>query len=464
MRAQKALYEDLKENKAGYFAARVAKRLITDCYGRGVVRGAVEIANLILNSGHPDPTKAESIKTADVTPITLRYPLQLLLAVQAGKPWPAEPRRTQVDKRSYTCRALQDCPPWTLYGGRGANAQVHMLSAYEFWRHYRLKQAKHPYTSNLQKHHLDPDKYHAELTEEGLEKVQRGSRALAAGVDYVIREEGGSHWAPLGAGRSAKAYRHDWVVAKKKRPSVPVVQGAGASKTREEQAMRILVLFFPWVNDAQEATPQVPFVGDFWQPRMTDWCQALREHAGRVGFPTQEVKTLVLNFVFTYCLPRELQLVDGLAENSDNEGLVDELQDLELDEDELLEATATHVRGGAAEEEDALETKGEGDDLPGASSTKLHDLTVHMLGLSASVWHSARDSGNPEAAERRRAMEAAAGNIVDHERALQAGRAGLKKRKESSGGGLVGGGDEQMGDVEAGIRSSGRLDLSVSSI
>ena len=86
MRSQQALYEDLKENKAGYFAARASKRLITDCYGRGVVRGAVEIANLILHSGNSDPTKAKSVKTSDVAELALHYPLQLLRAVQAGEP------------------------------------------------------------------------------------------------------------------------------------------------------------------------------------------------------------------------------------------------------------------------------------------------------------------------------------------------------------------------------------------
>ena len=31
-----------------------------------------------------------------------------------------------------------------------------------------------------------------------------------------------------------------------------------------------------------------------------------------------------MNFVFTYCLPRQMRLVDGLAENSDNEDIEDE--------------------------------------------------------------------------------------------------------------------------------------------
>ena len=175
MRAQQALYEELIESKAGYFAARAAKRLITDCYGKGVVRGAVEIANLVLNSSHPDPTKAESVKTAQVWQIAVLHPLQVLRAVQAGREWPTEPRRAQVDKRSYIRRKLQDCPPWTLYGGRGANPAVHALSAYEFSRHYYVKQAKHPYTSNLQMHHGDPDHYQAELTESGFEKLQSGN-------------------------------------------------------------------------------------------------------------------------------------------------------------------------------------------------------------------------------------------------------------------------------------------------
>ena len=258
--------------------------------------------------------------------------------------------------------------------------------------------------------------------------------------------------APIG-GQGAKAYRHDWIIAKRKRPLMPVVQGAHASKTREEQAVRILVLFFPWVNDPQEASLQVPFVGDdLWRPDATDWCQALWAHAGRVGFPTKEAKTLVLNFVFTYCLPRELQLVEGLAENSDNEGLVDELEDLELDEDELLEATTTHVRSSGAQEEDEMETpKDEDQDVLGATTTKLHDLTMHMLGLSASIWHSAQDSGNPEARGRRQRMEEAAGSIRDHERALRAGKAGLKKQKQgATHAGLIGGHDAEMGDVQAG--------------
>ena len=427
MHSQQALYEDLKENKAGYFAAQASKRLITDGYGRGVVRGAVEIASLILQSGHCGPTKAESVKTARITQIALRYLLQLLRAMQAGEPRPTEPRRTQVDK-------LQDCPPWTLYGGRGTNPAVHALSAYEF-----------P-TLSLQ---AGQESLHRQLAEapQRPRPIPRRAHRGRLGRGGLPDQRGGSYWALLGTGQGAKPYRHDWIIAKRKRPLLPVAQGAHASKTREEQAMRILVLFFPWVNDPQEASLQVPFVGDFWRPDMTDWCQALWVHAGHAGFPTKEAKTLVLNFVFAYCLPRELQVVEGLAENSDNAGPVDELEDLELDEDELLEATATHVRGsGGQEEEDEMETpKDEDRDVLGAASTKLHDLTTHMR------WAFRPPSGTaPRTAAIQRPGNAGSGW---RRRPAASGAPRWKSRPRQEQGashaGLVGGRDAEMGDVEA---------------
>eukprot|EP00435_Cladocopium_sp_Y103_P018792 s5092_g4.t1 len=64
MKGQQHLSEELEDNQVGYLGARAGKRLITDCYGRGVVRGTVETCNLILKSGRQNPTAAESIKTA----------------------------------------------------------------------------------------------------------------------------------------------------------------------------------------------------------------------------------------------------------------------------------------------------------------------------------------------------------------------------------------------------------------
>ena len=44
-RGQRELGEELKDKPAGYVGARVAKRLTTDCYARGVCRGAVRASS-----------------------------------------------------------------------------------------------------------------------------------------------------------------------------------------------------------------------------------------------------------------------------------------------------------------------------------------------------------------------------------------------------------------------------------
>ncbi len=132
MKAQANLIEEIRDERPGYVGARLAKRAVTDCFARGVVRGSVETTNLTLHAGHPDPTRAESIKTAPVTEMALAYPLQLLEALREGRRWPQEPRRTRVDARRNCHRKATDCPFWTIYGGRGKRKEVQALSAYEF--------------------------------------------------------------------------------------------------------------------------------------------------------------------------------------------------------------------------------------------------------------------------------------------------------------------------------------------
>jgi len=126
MRAQKNLIEELQDNKPGYMGARLGKRLITDCYARGVCRGAVECTSLVTHAEQyeKDPTCAESVKTAPVTEMSLFYGLRLLEAAAAKEPWPREPRRLQPDTRNRTQKKLTDCPFWTVYGGRGRAAEA----------------------------------------------------------------------------------------------------------------------------------------------------------------------------------------------------------------------------------------------------------------------------------------------------------------------------------------------------
>ena len=302
--------------------------------------------------------------------------------------------------------------------------KVHALSAYEFARHYHFKQATHPPTEQAHQNHLnDPNLYHAKLTEEGIRKVVAQARnpTLRAGLDYQIREGVSDIWLCLGEGEHVSpAYRHDWVIVPRKRPYVPVVYGAQGSKSEEDQAMKLLLLFFPWVNDARDASAAVPFIGDLWGQNIKSWREALRDRTFTYGFPTEEVKRFVLNFCIVHFLTRDLQLQDGLCPNSDDEDIEDEL-DLVLDEDDLALAALTHVRGGgkvqANHPDDELadeEENAEGSAAPEQQENKrpaLFDLTMDMLRISSSIFLA------PERLQQRDAEARA-----NHQRMLQAGQ------------------------------------------
>ena len=249
---------------------------------------------------------------------------------------------------------------------------------------------------------------------------------MIAGQDYVIREEGGEGWFPLGQGKLMKPYRHDWVINTRQRPNIPVVYGAQSSKTEEEQAMRILVLFFPWVNEVADATQEVPFINDLCPSSSTDWKDVLIAHASKVGFATEEVKRYTMNFIFTYCLPRQIRLTDGLHENSDNEDLKDEVVDMALDEEDLLEATLTHVRGSGRAAEKADCTQSDADE-EADGRTKLFDMTMAIFGLSGAIWQEGQAGDTSEAQERLARLRADVGAAgIDHDLAVQSAKASAK--------------------------------------
>ena len=329
-KSQQGLAKDLEDKPAGYAMSRVAKRLATDCCVRGVCRGSVECTNLVDQSQHKDPARAESIRTAQVADLSLLSGLKLLDAASADLPLPEEGRRLRADPRRTGTGGTRSktrsitCPPLTLYGERGRDVRVHQLSMYEFKRYYDHQVALHPWSVEQQQSR--PEAFHARLTEAGCAAVLSGvsKSKLLPGDDYQIREEGDVSWIPLGTGARAQPYRHDWVTVPRNRPHVPVLYGAQGSRTEEDQAKKILLLFCPWTSNPADATDDVPYVGAL-RPSggHITWRQALGAWIDRRGLPTEEVKRYVLNFCFVYCLPRKLQSDGDLVSNSDNEGLED---------------------------------------------------------------------------------------------------------------------------------------------
>lgn len=77
--------------------------------------------------------------------------------------------------------------------------------------------------------------------------------------------------------------------------------------------------------------------------------------------------------------------MDGLVENSDNEGVEDDVV-LALDEAEMLEATLTHIKGSRSTKEEVGGVDAAEVEQDGSGATKLHDMTRHMFKLSNSIW------------------------------------------------------------------------------
>ncbi|CAJ1379302.1 unnamed protein product [Effrenium voratum] len=372
-RGHRELGEDLKDKPAGYVGARVAKRLTTDCYARGVCRGAVECANLTTRQAGNDPTAAESIKTAPIHSISLQFGLQLLEAAAAGEAWPAEPRQLRTDARPAAQRGrVVSCPFWTFYGARGRAAEVRELCAFEFARHFLFKLAKRPFALEQLSERRD-EGFHASLTRAGAAKLGGNPEAvLLPGADYEIHEEGGEDWLPLGGG-------------------VAVAQGALGGRSEEDYAKRVLLLFCPWTSHPDDASAAAPFLADLCKFGKSDWRRALRRRLILRGFPTEEVKQFALNFCFVYCLPRELRPEQHLQENSDNE-----VQDegVRFDEADLEAARATHVRGaGKLGSENFDEQDSEQEDE--AAATRLCVMTKQMFDLSRAAWRKSGADAPP---------------------------------------------------------------------
>ncbi len=64
MKGHRDLHEKLQGQCRAYLGRRHAQRIISDVYGKGVVRGAVECVNLLTNSRENDVTAAECMRTA----------------------------------------------------------------------------------------------------------------------------------------------------------------------------------------------------------------------------------------------------------------------------------------------------------------------------------------------------------------------------------------------------------------
>jgi len=249
---------------------------------------------------------------------------------------------------------------------------------------------------------------------------------LKPGEHYAIRETGREDWLPLGTGEHAQPHRHDWIIVPRVRPSVPVIPGAQWAKSLDEQAMMVLLLFFPWTNDPSQATDTVPHISSLRRHYMKDWRHALRARLNLHGFPTDEVKRLVQNFCFVYCLPRDLAPAEELMENSDNE--VEDDEPLALSFEDQLAIRSTHIRGGRGGEVDDASDADPFEGNEAADGATQQQRTKQMFEISKNIWLRAEGEGAVDLrlVQHHQAYEAKAA-IQDTAQVIQAARTSRDK-------------------------------------
>jgi len=266
-----------------YIGQRHMRRLVTDVYGKGVVRSNQESINLRSQGTEHDVTSAESFHTASFVAFPgvdfTRWRERVFenadyveMLGQVSVDWRNPSRRTP------TMRNLV-----FLYGQRPREpASLWYLSPYEFMVYWTIALAKYPLDPDAEDTD-DPASYQAVLTESGKRKVKKQSEGKAqnmiGGTDYVIKESADDDsWVALPDNESTRGYRHDWILKRNRRPRDPTfaqcpMPRRGADH-RNRNAAIIMTYFHPWSLNRDLGQDHVPFLGDLCSSGLS-WHDAL---------------------------------------------------------------------------------------------------------------------------------------------------------------------------------------------
>ena len=173
MKGHHKLRETLHGQKVSYIGKRHVGRILSDAFGKDIVRSQQERTNLNVYASDWDVTSAETIKTAQ----TVHFPgTDLLERFQNdGKRKPGTGwNRIEVDHRDPQHKATVDSDAAYLYLLRPPASQVWYLSAYEFFMYWTLELIRYPCTPVMAEDAVaTPEEYQGELTEEGQRKLRR---------------------------------------------------------------------------------------------------------------------------------------------------------------------------------------------------------------------------------------------------------------------------------------------------
>ena len=389
------LGRQLQGETTNRFGKRVANRIMSDAYGKGIVRGQVECANLRAFARTDDVTAAESLKSCETTAFYGREYVDLVERLADGTTACRKAQFAEVDMRDVRRRKVTIRDVGSLYGLRPNRADLWQLSPYEFATYWtptllsfptRVKDAKHP-------------RHHAVLTKEGEERLKYNAQFpalaedLTPGVHYVVKEDGGEDWVPYPDTPGCAHLRHTWVLKRNRRPKAPTFFGAplprGCLGEAERSARIVMTYFHPWTLRQDFADKHVVFAGDLrgeaatWNAAMTAWLDG--------NVQTEESARYVGNFMSVYRV--RPQDADGTEERSD-----EDVSDVELDVgfEQLDEALKSRVGGKRRKDGDGDSCSEESDagGMQGPGGMSHYDNSKGGMTVAQKAW-GLRDGETP---------------------------------------------------------------------
>ena len=153
-------------------------------------------------------------------------------------------------KKKPQLRSRKTIPYIDIYGFRALDTPFGYISAFEFLRYWTAEALGPPSSSDTTPRTQWTDAGRHIL---GTAKLEDGKTKLSPGLHYTVIEpqnNGDDYWVfPREPKAIYETLRHSWVIVRRKRPHVPVLQGAkvpSATTSPNDSAKYFSLFFRPW--------------------------------------------------------------------------------------------------------------------------------------------------------------------------------------------------------------------------
>ena len=239
---------ELHKGKSEFQQQRaVSGRMITDIEMNGTVRGAVEEFHLCTNLHARDALFAECIRSFPTVTVDAQNWLHRL-EVETERVSEMQVTAMVPPARKPHVRSRSTIPYIDIYGFRALDTPFGNLSAFEFLRYWTAEALEPPSSTNRRTEWTDAGRRLL-----GTAALKDGTAKLSPGVHYKVLDqqiEGDDYWVfPREPQAVYAVLRHSWVIVRRRRPYVPVLQGAkvpNAATSPTDSAKYFSVFFRPW--------------------------------------------------------------------------------------------------------------------------------------------------------------------------------------------------------------------------